>query len=109
MWYRAPELLLGSLEYSTPGLTINNYSIVDMWSLGCIFCELVTKKPLFSGDSEIDQIYRIFRILGTPNETNWPVYIILIIGSFITERLQADVPKLERIKFVNWSNELKLR
>ena len=54
MWYRAPELLLGSCEYSTP---------VDLWSIGCIFAEMVTKKPLFRGDSEIDQIFRIFRFL----------------------------------------------
>ena len=63
MWYRAPEILLGSIEYSTP---------VDIWSVGCIFAEMVTKNPLFPGDSEIDQLYRIFRILGTPNEDTWP-------------------------------------
>ena len=45
LWYRAPELLLGITEYSTP---------VDMWSVGCIFAEIVTKRPLFDGDSEID-------------------------------------------------------
>ena len=63
LWYRAPEILLGSLEYSTP---------IDVWSIGCIFVEMITKRPLFAGDSEIDQLYRIFRILGTPNEENWP-------------------------------------
>jgi len=63
LWYRAPELLLGSTEYSTP---------IDIWSIGCIFAELVTKRPLFTGDSEVDQLYRIFRILGTPNEKIWP-------------------------------------
>ena len=63
LWYRAPEILLGSVEYSTP---------IDVWSIGCIFAEMVTKKPLFSGDSDLDQLYRIFRILGTPNESNWP-------------------------------------
>ena len=52
LWYRAPELLLGSIEYSTP---------VDVWSIGCIFVEMATKKPLFPGDSEIDVLYRIFR------------------------------------------------
>ena len=52
LWYRAPEILLGSIEYSTP---------IDIWSIGCIFVELVTKQPLFTGDSEIDQLYRIFR------------------------------------------------
>ena len=52
LWYRAPEVLLGSQRYSCP---------VDMWSVGCIFAEMVTKKPLFHGDSEIDQLFRIFR------------------------------------------------
>jgi serine/threonine protein kinase len=55
--------LLGSIEYSTP---------IDIWSVGVIFVELVTKNPLFTGDSEIDQLYRIFRICGTPSEENWP-------------------------------------
>jgi cyclin-dependent kinase 2 len=63
LWYRAPEILLGTLEYSTA---------VDIWSVGCIFFELITKMPMFPGDSEIDQIYRIFRTLGTPDETIWP-------------------------------------
>lgn len=63
LWYRAPELLLGSTEYSTP---------IDIWSIGCIFAEMVTKRPLFTGDSEVDQLYRIFRVLGTPNEEIWP-------------------------------------
>jgi len=43
-----------------------------MWSIGCIFAELVTKQPLFPGDSEIDQLYRIFRVCGTPTEAIWP-------------------------------------
>ncbi|KAI9143623.1 kinase-like domain-containing protein [Paraphysoderma sedebokerense] len=63
LWYRSPEILLGSRHYSTA---------VDIWSLGCIFAELVLKHSLFPGDSEIDQIFRIFRTLGTPNETMWP-------------------------------------
>ncbi|XP_077999168.1 cyclin-dependent kinase 1-like [Glandiceps talaboti] len=63
LWYRAPEVLLGSPRYSTP---------VDVWSIGCIYAEMATKRPLFHGDSEIDQLFRIFRTLGTPNETSWP-------------------------------------
>ena len=63
LWYRAPEILLGTLEYS---------SALDVWSLGTIFLELLTKAPFFVGDSEIDQLYKIFRILGTPNEKVWP-------------------------------------
>ncbi|KAH8510942.1 hypothetical protein POPTR_004G133500v4 [Populus trichocarpa] len=63
LWYRAPEILLGSRHYSTP---------VDVWSVGCIFAEMVNQKPLFPGDSEIDELFKIFRILGTPNEDTWP-------------------------------------
>jgi len=62
LWYRAPEVLLGSQRYSMP---------VDIWSIGCIFAEMASKKPLFHGDSEIDQLFRVFRILGTPTEENW--------------------------------------
>ena len=61
--YRAPELLLGATEYSTP---------VDLWSVGCIFAEIVSKRALFDGDSEQDQIRKIFRIMGTPNDEVWP-------------------------------------
>ena len=93
LWYRAPEVLLGSQRYSCP---------VDMWSVACIFAEMTTKRPLFHGDSEIDQLFRIFRyftceggnglvvnllrcvvdgkyckntsprILGTPTNETWP-------------------------------------
>ena len=63
LWYRAPELLLGQREYGTP---------VDCWSLGCIVAELLGRDPLFQGKSEIDQIDRVFRLLGTPNEKIWP-------------------------------------
>merc|ERR1719223_283861 len=63
LWYRAPEILLGSKHYSTP---------VDLWSVGCIFAEMITNRPLFPGDSEIDELFRIFRVCGTPNEELWP-------------------------------------
>ncbi|XP_061472232.1 cyclin-dependent kinase 3 isoform X2 [Rhineura floridana] len=63
LWYRAPEILLGCKYYSTA---------VDIWSIGCIFAEMVTRKALFPGDSEIDQLFRIFRTLGTPTESLWP-------------------------------------
>jgi len=63
LWYRAPEVLLGAKFYSTA---------VDTWSLGCIFAEMLTRRPLFPGDSEIDQLFRIFRVLGTPTEATWP-------------------------------------
>ncbi|KAH7827630.1 putative cell division control protein 2 [Monocercomonoides exilis] len=63
LWYRPPEVLLGSKLYSLP---------VDVWGIGCIFAEMSNGKPFFKGDSEIDQLYHIFQICGTPNETMWP-------------------------------------
>lgn len=65
LWYRAPELLLCSPEYSTP---------IDVWSVGCIFAEFLQMLPLFPGKSEIDELNRIFKELGTPNEKIWPGY-----------------------------------
>lgn len=62
LWYRPPEILLGCTHYSTS---------VDVWSLGCILAELSNLKPIFPGDSEIDQLYKIFVVLGTPNDENW--------------------------------------
>jgi cell division cycle 2-like protein len=65
LWYRAPELLLGIKEYSTP---------IDVWSVGAIFGELLLMKPLFPGKSELDQLNCIFKDLGTPREKIWPEY-----------------------------------
>ncbi len=63
LWYRAPDVLLGSRKYSTP---------VDIWSIGCIFAEMVNGVPLFKGTSEETQLDIIFRHLGTPSESNFP-------------------------------------
>ena len=60
--YRSPELLLGARYYSDK---------VDIWSIGCIFAEFFLGKPLFRGESEIDQLSKIYGIMGTPNEQNW--------------------------------------
>ncbi|XVF49162.1 hypothetical protein PTKIN_Ptkin03bG0246500 [Pterospermum kingtungense] len=62
-WFRAPELLYGSTDY---GLA------VDLWSLGCIFSELLTLEPLFPGISDIDQLSRIMNVLGNLTEEVWP-------------------------------------
>ena len=56
LWYRAPELLLGVKEYSTP---------IDVWSVGCIFGELLTLEAIFQGKSEADQINKIFRVTSS--------------------------------------------
>ncbi|ORZ02605.1 Pkinase-domain-containing protein [Syncephalastrum racemosum] len=63
LWYRAPELLLGAKEYTTA---------IDMWSIGCIFAELINNEPLLPGRSEIDQIDKIVKLLGNPTEEIWP-------------------------------------
>jgi cyclin-dependent kinase len=63
LWYRAPDVLLGSRKYSTP---------VDIWSVGCIFAEMANGRPLVAGTSESDQLDRIFRLLGTPTIADYP-------------------------------------
>ena len=63
LWYRAPDVLLGSRAYTTS---------IDVWSAGCVIGEMYTGKPLFAGSSNEDQLLRIFRALGTPTEMTWP-------------------------------------
>ncbi|KAI6204124.1 hypothetical protein M3Y94_00635900 [Aphelenchoides besseyi] len=62
-WYRAPEILLRSTSYNSP---------IDLWALGCIMAELYMLRPLFPGTSELDQIFKILTILGTPSKEEWP-------------------------------------
>ncbi len=62
LWYRSPEILLGYKHY---------YYEIDVWSVGCVIAEMMTKKAIFPGDSEIDQLYKIFQVFGTPNNQNW--------------------------------------
>lgn len=57
LWYRPPDVLLGSKNYTTS---------IDIWSVGCIFAELSNLKPLFAGNNENDQLKKIFKIVGTP-------------------------------------------
>lgn len=63
LWYRAPELLLGSTKYGPA---------IDVWSVGCVMGELITGKPLFPGRGEIDQLDQIIQILGMPTVKIWP-------------------------------------
>jgi len=62
LWYRPPDVLMGSTHYT---------STIDIWSTGCIFAEMVNGKPLFPGSSNQDELLRIFKVLGTPNEKVW--------------------------------------
>lgn len=63
LWYRCPELLLGENRYGFE---------VDCWSAGCVIAEMSTSRALFPGDSEIGTLFKIFQLLGTPSDTNWP-------------------------------------
>ncbi|GAA28154.2 serine/threonine-protein kinase ICK [Clonorchis sinensis] len=62
-WYRAPEVLLRSTSYNSP---------IDMFAVGCIMAEVYTFRPLFPGSSEIDMIFKICSVLGTPSKSDWP-------------------------------------
>nr|CAD1826347.1 unnamed protein product [Ananas comosus var. bracteatus] len=63
LWYRPPELLLGATKYGPA---------VDMWSVGCIFAELLHGKPILPGKNEPEQLNKIYELCGTPDEVNWP-------------------------------------
>lgn len=66
LWYKPPELLLGASEYS---------AAADIWSCGCIFAELLLRRPFLQGNqTDISQLSVIFQVFGTPTETNWPDY-----------------------------------
>ncbi|PGH31258.1 CMGC/CDK protein kinase [[Emmonsia] crescens] len=63
LWYRAPDVLLGSRMYNTS---------IDIWSAGCIMAEMYMGRPLFPGSTNEDQLQKIFRLMGTPSERSWP-------------------------------------
>lgn len=87
LWYRCPELLLNCRKYSTS---------VDMWSVGAIFGELMLLKALFPGKNEKDQLDKIFKDLGTPNEKIWPGF--------------KDLPLTQKLNFPNFPyNTLRSR
>ena len=63
IWYRPVELLLNAPEYDIS---------VDIWGVGCIIAEMISGEAIFQGDSTQDQLIKIFKVLGTPNELSWP-------------------------------------
>nr|XP_012417101.1 PREDICTED: cyclin-dependent kinase 10 isoform X1 [Odobenus rosmarus divergens] len=74
LWYRAPELLLGTTTQTTS---------IDMWAMGCILAELLAHKPLLPGTSEIHQVDLIVQLLGTPSENIWPGFSRLpLVGQY---------------------------
>jgi len=75
LWYRCPELLLNIDEYSTA---------LDMWSVGCIFGELLLNEPVFRGKTEMDQLNQIIMLLGSPNERIWPGFSKLPLAKSVS-------------------------
>lgn len=89
LWYRAPDVLLGSRTYNTS---------IDIWSAGCILAEMVSGRPLFPGTTNEDELLRIFRLMGTPTEqtwngisrfteykSTWPAYATQDLGSILPQ------------------------
>jgi cell division cycle 2-like protein len=85
LWYRAPELLLGSKEYSTS---------VDMWAVGCIFAEFVLSKPLFPGKVDTMQLKMIYELLSVPNEIIWSGFESLQNASLL-KRQQSTIKEVK--------------
>ena len=87
LWYRAPDVLLGSRKYSTP---------VDIWSIGCIFAELLTLRPLFPGKTEGSQLIEQVAILGLPSKEQLQAMSTQMSADTIklVHRLD-DIPKKE--------------
>nr|GAT55843.1 CMGC/CDK/CDK9 protein kinase [Mycena chlorophos] len=67
-WYRPPELLLGARQYGGE---------VDMWGIGCVLGEMFTRRPILPGNSDMDQLEKIFMLCGSPNQHNWPNFDVL--------------------------------
>ncbi|KAM4606237.1 serine/threonine-protein kinase MAK [Polymixia lowei] len=93
-WYRAPEVLLRSSTYSSP---------IDLWAVGCIMAELYTLRPLFPGNSEVDQIFKICQVLGTVKKSDWPEGYQL--ASAMNFRFPQCVPTHLKTLIPNASNE----
>ncbi|XP_018575483.1 cyclin-dependent kinase 14 isoform X4 [Anoplophora glabripennis] len=95
LWYRPPDVLLGSTEYSTS---------LDMWGVGCIFVEMITGMAIFPGVRDTyDQLDKIFKVLGTPTEEDWagvtrlPGYKLHRIGQYRPRRLGLCWPRLHDV------------
>jgi len=80
-WYRSPELLFGAKNYGVG---------VDIWAVGCILAELLLRVPFLAGDSDLDQLGKIFLALGTPTEESWPG--LSTLPDFIQFKQQPGTP-----------------
>ncbi|XP_054461319.1 cyclin-dependent kinase 16 isoform X5 [Anoplopoma fimbria] len=91
LWYRPPDILLGSTNYSTH---------IDMWGVGCIFYEMMTGRPLFPGSTVEEELHFIFKLLGTPTEQSWSgissndQFVAQNYPLYRAERLSNHTPRL---------------
>uniref|UniRef100_A0A8C9WGV6 Cyclin-dependent kinase 14 n=1 Tax=Scleropages formosus TaxID=113540 RepID=A0A8C9WGV6_SCLFO len=102
LWYRPPDVLLGSTDYST---------CLDMWGVGCIFVEMIQGAAAFPGMKDIqDQLERIFQVLGTPSEDTWPGVSslphfkpgeLLPLDLFIPHRTTSFLLEVKRVPLVS--------
>ncbi|XP_045464949.1 cyclin-dependent kinase 14 isoform X2 [Harmonia axyridis] len=95
LWYRPPDVLLGSTEYSTS---------LDMWGVGCIFVEMITGVAIFPGVRDTyDQLHKIFKVLGTPAEEDWegvtrlPGYKVQKLTQYKPKKLGLVWPRLHDV------------
>jgi non-specific serine/threonine protein kinase len=105
LWYRAPDVLLGSRTYNTS---------IDIWSAGCIMAEMYTGRPLFPGTTNEDQLQKIFRLMGTPSERSWPGISQLPeykpnFHVYATQDLRLILPQIDQVGLDLLSRMLQLR
>lgn len=105
LWYRAPDVLLGSRTYNTS---------IDIWSAGCIMAEMYTGRPLFPGTTNEDQLQKIFRLMGTPSERTWPGISQFPEYKpnwhvFATQDLRVLLPQIDQLGLQLLGNMLQLR
>ncbi|RCH79383.1 Mitogen-activated protein kinase, partial [Rhizopus stolonifer] len=100
-WYRAPEIMLSFQNYTKASTysivcAVHSFSIVDMWSVGCIFAEMLGGRPLFKGRDYVDQLNQILGILGTPDEET-----LVRVGSDRAQVYIRSLPRMPKIPFEN--------
>lgn len=105
LWYRAPDVLLGSRTYNTS---------IDIWSAGCIMAEMYTGRPLFPGTTNEDQLQKIFRFMGTPTERTWPGISQFPeyksnFAAYHTQDLGAILPQVDQLGLQLLNSMLQLR
>jgi serine/threonine protein kinase len=105
LWYRAPDVLLGSRTYNTS---------IDIWSAGCIMAEMYTGRPLFPGTTNEDQLQKIFRLMGTPSERSWPGISQFPeykpnFHIYATQDLRMILPQVDQVGLDLLSRMLQLR